>query len=169
MSSSKLKIRLFDVFVSQIEQHFDVVSIFANTAEEHEKKKDSNFKVTLKTRIRTQDNFVDMLLCDMSIEGKNNDNDMTLNCVITGVFKVKDVLSLMSNEDDQYALTKATAEIVYPYMRELVMDTTKRLPIDQIIKLPSHYELPKPQKSAKSKTGEAQESDTENAEEPKAE
>lgn len=160
--------RLFDVFVSHIEQHFDVISIFANSDDEFEKKKDNNFTLTLKTRIRAQDNFADMLLCEMSVEGKNKNSEMTLNCVITGVFMVKDVLSLMSNEDDEYALTKATAEIVYPYMRELVIDTTKRLPIDQIIKLPSHYELPKPKKSAKKISG-AQESGAENAEEPKAE
>lgn len=145
MPESELKFKLFEVYTSKIEQRVDIISLFAKDDKEFEQiTKPRELTLSLKTKIRTNDNFEGMLLCDMDIEGENENKTISIHCIVTGVFIVKDVKLIMSNEDQKFSLTKATSAIVYPYLRELITDITRRLPLNKSIKLPPHYELPKP-------------------------
>lgn len=131
-----------DAFTSKCENSIDILLLFSNIKERKDRDKDREMLVNLRTRIRATPKFEGMLLCDMKVDGKSNDECISIDCTVTGVFYVPNVDECLADNEKKLQLTKATSAIVYPYLREQIADITKRLPLEKQIKLPPRFVLP---------------------------
>ena len=157
MSDLEIDYQAIEFFVSKVDVKVDVLAFFANKDGKKEKiVQQRDLTISLESKISAPDNFENMLLCEVHMKGHAEDGIISFSGIVTGVFFVKNLSTILGNETSKDLLSKQTSRDVFPYMRELVADIGRRLPITNIIRIPASFEMeissssPKAKKSTQS-------------------
>lgn len=127
------EINFVESFVSKIDVSVNVPNLF----DDDNKKETLTFEISMTAR--NEEKFENMFLCDCHMKGGTEDKTISIDCSVTGVFYVKNLHTIMEDPEKRTALSSSASKIVYPYLRELVLDVSKRLPSQMILRLkPEH-------------------------------
>ena len=133
--SSKINFKLIDVFTSSININVDVKKIASFLNEQSETKVTVLFFIS-SSIIKKSDNNV---LFDFKIEGKAEDKRFNFSGIITGLFEFPNQLSSNNKRKTLQPILSQLARELWPYVRELAVDISKRLPSEMIIRLPVDF------------------------------
>ena len=139
MNKNNIKYRLIDVFYEEAKFNVNVLHFFTNDTTEEEVA--GKFTVSTHPHFEIIDQFEGMLLCKIEFNGKTFDDSISCSSVVTGVYFVENLNSIIKNKEDKAFLFNNVQKEVYPYVRELLLDMSKRFPISNMIKIPPTLQI----------------------------
>ena len=127
--------QLVDVFTSNLSINVDVKKILALSSDQLE----SSVAISLEMGASIIRKPAELIMLNLGVEGKAEDDRFIFSGTITGLFKSSDPLP--KNEDKQALQDLFTqfAPEIWPYVRELASDVSRKLPSQTILRLPMNF------------------------------
>lgn len=134
----KIEYAPINFFVEKIHTKLKATDFFSNQ-KNNKKESKQDLGLSFKISMHTPKKFKDMFICRFAVDGLTADGLISLSAIVAGVFYVKDIKIILSNEKFAGMVQDRVLEDVYPYAKNLLSNIVQYLPGDQFIHLPTTF------------------------------